>query len=685
MSIARLCLLLAVFLLPLLGGRSGVLPLAVFAVLAAGGWLAWAAGKPRAGWRAAPLGWPLLALLAVTVLATITSVYRPASVLGVWQVAVTAALALLALQVDMTRAQLWIGARAFAAGVLAGLLYGFWGSYTWVEPLAWRVQSTWENANFYAAFLLLSLPLLAVCARVAPRRDERIGYLLIVLLGLVALVLTQSRGGLLAFLLALLAFAPAWLWAEGKLSGKAIGLLAAGFVLFVGIVLLSPLGKRVLDPAVRARQLHSQMFRVYTWHSDLRMVRDRPLLGFGPGTFPSVFGRYQLAGYTRHGHHIYLQAAAETGLLGLAALLWLFGAVAAVGIRAAASGSPNLPAPSAVREGGERLLGVGLLGGLLALALHGLVDSDWLYSGIQLTLLLGAAMVWRFTAAPPAPRAAPAWARAGIPAALLAISVALVIGARAEQAMAEGEALLGLVMAESDEQQRVRLYTDAIASFRGALNLAPSNARYLRQVSIYLPRDEARALLERARALEPTNSANGLFLGNYYLQGEEYAPARTAYAHALRAQPNLLPALYGLGKAAWAMDDADTALRAMQDILATRGTPLDEFHPIEVPEPWYTQAAYAAGVLYQHAGNILEARSAFAQAVGQAQAYEEGYTPEAEAWAMASRNPGEREKMKALAATARQRLFELRVSTDPLSADERARLLPDAERVNPFP
>ncbi|OPZ85139.1 MAG: O-Antigen ligase [bacterium ADurb.Bin429] len=604
---------------------------------------------------------------------------------------VTAALALLALQVDVTRAQLWVGARVFAAGMLASLLYGFWGSFTWVEPLAWRVQSTWENANFYAAFLLLTLPLLAVFARVAPRRDERAGYLLVMFLGLVALVLTQSRGGLLAFLLGLLAFAPAWLWAEGKLSSKAIGLLAAGFVLFVGIVLLSPLGKRVLDPEVRARQLHSQMFRVYTWQSDLRMIQDRPLLGFGPGTFASVFGRYQIAGYTRHGHHIYLQAAVETGLLGLAALLWLFAAVAAVGVRASAvpsprsPGSPIPPAPFPAREGGGRLLGIGLLGGLLALALHGLVDSDWLYSGIQLTLLFAAVMAWRMTAESPATRSAPAWARAGIPVALLVISFALVMGARAEQSMAEGEALLGLVMTEPDEQQRARLYADAIDSFRGALNLAPMNARYLRQASIYLPRDEARALLERARALEPTNSANWLFLGNYYLQGDEYARAREAYVRALHEQPNLLPALFGVAKTAWRMNDADAVLRAVEDILATRGTPLDEFHPIEVPEPWYTQAAYAAGVLYYRAGKFTEAHKAFAMTISEANAYEDGFTKEAEAWAMASRNAGEREKMKTLAATARQFLFDLQVYSDPLSEEERKLLLPEKERVNPFP
>jgi putative inorganic carbon (HCO3(-)) transporter len=687
MSIARLCLLLAVFLLPLLGGKSGVLPLAIFAVLATGGWLGWATVKPRPGWRAVPLGWPLLAVLGVSVLATVTSVYRPASVLGIWQAATVAALTLLAFQVPLTRAQLWAGARLFGAGVLISLLYGFWGSLTWVDPLAWRVQSTWENANFYAAFLLLSLPLLAVLARIAPRQDERVGYGLVVLLGLAALVLTQSRGGLLAFLLALLVIAPAWLWAEGKLSAKGIGLLAAAFVVFLGLVLVSPLGKRVLDPALRAKQLHSQMFRVYTWQSDLRMIQDRPLLGFGPGTFPSVFGRYQIAGYTRHGHQIYLQAAAESGVLGLAALLWLFGAVGAVGIGVLRAASPSPPAPLPEERGGKaaRLVAVGLLGGLLALALHGLVDSDWLYPGIQLTLLLGAALVWHLRGDDRRETRMPAWAAAALPIGMLAISLALLTGTRAEQAMADGEGLLGLAMVETDARRQSELFQEALTTFRGGVNLAPTNARYLRQASIYVPRDEGRDYLLRAQAIEPTNSANWLFWGNFCFQGKQYADARAAYTRAVREQPHLHPALYGLGKVAWKLGDRAAALAAMTEILATIGTPLDVYHPIEVPEPWYTQAWYAKAVLLHLSGDRDEASKAYGMAMGAAAKYERGFSKEAEAWAAVSRNDSERAQMRALAATAHLLLRELRPDTSPLTDDERKLALPKGKRGEPFP
>jgi len=48
MRIARLCLVLLLLLIPLLGGQPGVIPLAVFGVLTAFGWLGWASEREAA-------------------------------------------------------------------------------------------------------------------------------------------------------------------------------------------------------------------------------------------------------------------------------------------------------------------------------------------------------------------------------------------------------------------------------------------------------------------------------------------------------------------------------------------------------------------------------------------------------------------------------------------------------------
>ncbi len=69
--------------------------------------------------------------------------------------------------------------------------------------------------------------------------------------------------------------------------------------------------------------------RLAIWIGALRMVRDHPLLGTGYGTFVQAWAQYQddpaLAGKPT-AHNVFLNFAAETGLLGLAAFLTFMGA-----------------------------------------------------------------------------------------------------------------------------------------------------------------------------------------------------------------------------------------------------------------------------------------------------------------------------------------------------------------------
>ena len=55
------------------------------------------------------------------------------------------------------------------------------------------------------------------------------------------------------------------------------------------------------------------------------MVAAHPVLGTGPGTFETVYNRLKPAGWERKwsAHNLWLNFAAETGLLGLLAILWV--------------------------------------------------------------------------------------------------------------------------------------------------------------------------------------------------------------------------------------------------------------------------------------------------------------------------------------------------------------------------
>jgi O-antigen ligase len=73
--------------------------------------------------------------------------------------------------------------------------------------------------------------------------------------------------------------------------------------------------------------------RLMMWRDTIPMIMERPLLGYGPDNFAEPFKRYEgedLRAFFPDGavidkaHNEFLQVAATTGLLGLAAYLWIF-------------------------------------------------------------------------------------------------------------------------------------------------------------------------------------------------------------------------------------------------------------------------------------------------------------------------------------------------------------------------
>jgi len=125
------------------------------------------------------------------------------------------------------------------------------------------------------------------------------------------------------------------------------------------------------------------------WKATLEMIAARPLLGHGLGTYVVVYPRYRLPEYflrpkaanvTDHAHNELLEIAAEQGLIGLAATLWLWATVVWCGFRA----SHRL-------DGADRRCLWGMFGAMLVLMFHGLVDVDLRYLANQslLWLLMG--------------------------------------------------------------------------------------------------------------------------------------------------------------------------------------------------------------------------------------------------------------------------------------------------------
>lgn len=132
----------------------------------------------------------------------------------------------------------------------------------------------------------------------------------------IALLFTESRGGLIAFGFGLGCFL---LLCVAKLrSGRAFG-AAAGTALFF-IALALAFGSQVLTRFQSEERGHvSNITRLSVWKDALGMWRDAPLLGHGVGSFESIFPLYQKIALENqvvlHPESSWLQWLTELGLI----------------------------------------------------------------------------------------------------------------------------------------------------------------------------------------------------------------------------------------------------------------------------------------------------------------------------------------------------------------------------------
>jgi len=242
------------------------------------------------------------------------------------------------------------------------------------------------HRNFLAIFLL---PPLLIClaelfAKPLTRGASPRGFLgwpawlLVCAMGvmLFALALCESWGSLIG-----LAAGAVCLFAMRLFRRWRLALL--GTVLALGIIALCALA----SSAVQQRMVDkAQGTRLFMWKGAVRMILERPILGWGTGMFMPFFPdlkptepmRYGwLTSQTIYPHDELLLVGVEVGLLGLA--LYLAGHLMAAGRfvrRENAAVDPAL-----------RLAGWAILAGALAMFLHGLVE-------VALRFWAPAAMYW---------------------------------------------------------------------------------------------------------------------------------------------------------------------------------------------------------------------------------------------------------------------------------------------------
>jgi O-antigen ligase len=138
--------------------------------------------------------------------------------------------------------------------------------------------------------------------------------------------LSGSRGGMAAFLVQFLGLA---VYVGTRRKSPRLAIAFGGFVLLAGLVVVWLGGSTIAD---RMASIHSEArtelsggVRSQIARDGMHMLRERPVLGWGLGTFPTVYPRFRTF-YTNlfvnQAHNDYVQLLAEMGLLGGGVALW---------------------------------------------------------------------------------------------------------------------------------------------------------------------------------------------------------------------------------------------------------------------------------------------------------------------------------------------------------------------------
>lgn len=243
-----------------------------------------------------------------------------------------------------------------------------------------RVMSTFRHPNDLAGWLTILLPTVFSLSFIQSFRSLEgrdafleksdqsgvfqskvfiIGAFVLLLLAGFSLGVTYSRGGWLAtgiglFLLVM------------RHPKMLITLMVAG-----GIFLSIFVVKMVADRSTNVKGSYKKVFtnlsdRNTIWGEGMDLVRERPVLGIG---FNNYLATAKERGHKRleYAHNCYLQMAAETGILGLLAFLW-------IPVNLFRESMGQLPQ---LRDRYPHHLMLGLMAGLAAFLIHSFFDTNF--------------------------------------------------------------------------------------------------------------------------------------------------------------------------------------------------------------------------------------------------------------------------------------------------------------------
>jgi O-antigen ligase len=314
----------------------------------------------------------------------------------------TEVLAVLILAVSLipsVRAMWGIAWAIIAAGICQALL-GYWqwiqvtGSHS-ASADSLRVFGTFGQPNPFAGYLNFALLLALAFLLLSRRPQERCLAGAAVVIIAFAAILADSRGAELGLAVAVILIVIVALRRERTAALTLLIGTPLLVIAWLGHIIPSHIRESLLQQ-VTLGPVNSANFsvqeRLAHWVAGLRMFRAHPILGVGAGNYSAAYARYQVSPdwfeALGHAHNYYINAAAETGSLGLLAILAIVGVPLFIGWRAAhslAGARRSSPSPDDASIGWA--LALGLSAALVAFDVHNLTD-DLFVHGMELQFAL---------------------------------------------------------------------------------------------------------------------------------------------------------------------------------------------------------------------------------------------------------------------------------------------------------
>jgi len=287
--------------------------------------------------------------------------------------------------------------------ILSGVLQALYGAFVALQGPTGVASGTFVNRNHYAAYLVmcLSVGIGVLIASLSGGRSAtwgryfrslvqwiispKMGLRLLLVTMVIALVLTHSRMGNMAFFISLFVTGVIGLLLSRRATRSMVVLLVSLIAIDVFIVGTYFGTERVVERIGQTTVESEDRDEVAGYA--INMWRDYPVLGAGLGSFAVVFPRYSGPGtpasYT-HAHNDYLEFGAEVGIVGLAIL----------GLMVSMSFLAALRAQHLRSDPVMRGLSFAAMMGIIALMIHSSVDFNLRIPANALTFMLLLAFAW---------------------------------------------------------------------------------------------------------------------------------------------------------------------------------------------------------------------------------------------------------------------------------------------------